>query len=390
LSTESDTPFNIARVEFTSFHVHGSHQWVFVEITDDDGNTGLAELAGPGATTEIARLTAQYAERLRLSPPISESDVTSQLGLTVEELEGNRTKATTVSALRTAITDAQARRSGVSLGEFLGGQRTKSVQLYGNMNRSMLPDDDGPRDRTPEAFAAAAREAIRRGYEVVKCAPFDEVRSPFEEPGLPESARAGIKRILAVREAIGPDVSLFVDCHSRFDLDSGIALEIFLQEANVAWYEEAVDGIKQPDVMKRIRERATMDVAGAESGYGVGLFRRIIEGDVMDVVMPDIKFCGGAGEAVEIGRVLEAIAPGSVSMHSPSGPASQLASAHVTAAFGGTRPLEHAWGEVEWRPSVLEPAERIESGRIYIPDGPGLGAKLDQSTVDARGRHWTL
>lgn len=390
MSTENDTPFNIARVEFTSFHVHGSHQWVFVEITDDNGNTGLAELAGPGATTEIAGLTAQYAERLRLSPPVGESDVTAQLGLTVEELEADHTKATTVSALRTAIADAQARRSGVSLGEFFGGQRTKSVQLYGNMNRSMLPDDDGPRDRSPKAFAAAAREAVRRGYKAVKCAPFDEVRSPFEEPGLPEAARSGIDRILAVREAIGPDVPLFVDCHSRFDLDSGIALEIALREANVAWYEEAVDGIAQPDVMKRIRERAMTDVAGAESGYGVGLFQRIIEGHVMDVVMPDIKFCGGAGEAVEIGRVLEAIAPGSVSMHSPSGPASQLASAHVTAAFGGTRPLEHAWGEVDWRPSVLEPAERIESGRIYIPDGPGLGANLDQSTVEARGRHWTL
>ena len=390
MSIESSRAFNIARVEFTSIHVHGSHQWVFVEITDDDGNTGLAELAGPGAATEIAGLTAEYAERLRLSPPMGESDVTAVLGLTVEELEADRARATAVSALRTAMADAQARQSGVSLGEFLGAQPTESVQLYGNMNRSMLPDDDGPRDRSPEAFAAAAREAIRRGYEVVKCAPFDEARSPFEEPGLPEAARSGIDRIVAVREAIGPDASLFVDCHSRFDLDSGIALEISLRESNVAWYEEAVDGIEQPDVMKRIRESATMDVAGAESGYGVGLFRRIIEGGIMDVVMPDIKFCGGAGEAVEIGRVLEEIAPGSVSMHSPSGPASQLSSAHVTAAFGGTRPLEHAWGEVDWRPSVLEPAERIESGRIYIPEGPGLGAKLDRSTVEARGRRWTL
>lgn len=390
MSTEGNGQFNITRVEFTSIHVRASHQWVFVEITDDDGNTGLAELAGSGAAAEIASLTAEYAERLRLSPPVGESDVTTQLGLTVEELEADRPKATAVSALRTAIADAQARQSGVSLTEFLGGQRTDSVQLYGNMNRSMLPDDDGPRDRSPEAFAAAAREAIRRGYEVVKCAPFDEARSPFEEPGLPEAARSGIDRIVAIREAIGPDIPLFVDCHSRFDLDSGIALEISLRESNVAWYEEAVDGIEQPDVMKRIRERATMDVAGAESGYGVGLFRRIIEGGVMDVVMPDIKFCGGAGEAVETGRVLEAIAPGSVSMHSPSGPASQLASAHVTAAFGGTRPLEHAWGEVDWRPSVLQPAERIESGRIYIPEGPGLGATLDRSTVESRGRRWTL
>ena len=298
--------------------------------------------------------------------------------------------ATAVSALRSAIADAQARRARVSLTEFLGGQKMDAVKLYGNINRSMLPDDDGPRDRSPEAFARAAREAISLGFEVVKCAPFDEARAPFEEPGLPEAARAGIDRITAVREAIGDDVPLFVDCHSRFDLDSGIALEVALRESNVTWYEEAVDGIKHPDVMRRIRERATMDVAGAESGYGIAMFRRIIEGGIMDVVMPDIKFCGGAGEAVEIGRVLEAFAPGSVSMHSPSGPVSQLASAHVSAAFKGTRPLEHAWGEVEWRASVLEPAERIESGRIYIPDGPGLGARIDQSAVEKRGRRWTL
>ena len=382
--------FHITRVEFVSVHVRGAHDWVFVEVTERDGYTGLAELAGPGAATEIAQLTADYAERLRLSPPSGESDIPARLGLAAAELEGDRVKATAVSALRTAIADAQARRARVSLTEFLGGQKMDAVKLYGNINRSMLPDDDGPRDRSPEAFARAAREAISLGFEVVKCAPFDEARAPFEEPGLPEAARAGIDRITAVREAIGDDVPLFVDCHSRFDLDSGIALEVALRESNVTWYEEAVDGIKHPDVMRRIRERATMDVAGAESGYGIAMFRRIIEGGIMDVVMPDIKFCGGAGEAVEIGRVLEAFAPGSVSMHSPSGPVSQLASAHVSAAFKGTRPLEHAWGEVEWRASVLEPAERIESGRIYIPDGPGLGARIDQSAVEKRGRRWTL
>ncbi|MDA1257922.1 MAG: hypothetical protein O3C10_08785 [Chloroflexi bacterium] len=387
--------FNIAGVNFSSIHVRGSHDWVFVEVSDGDGHTGLAELAGPGAATEIARLTAEYAERLRLSPPTDESEVVSVLGLTVAQLEGDRKMATAVSALRTAIADAQSRRAGVSLTEFLGGEKTDSVKLYGNLNRSMLPDDDGPRDRSPEAFATAARRAVSLGYEVVKCAPFDEARAPFEEPGLPEAARAGVDRIAAVREAIGDDVALFVDCHSRFDVDSAVALEITLRESNVAWYEEAVDGIEHPDLMKRIRERATMDVAGAETGYGVAVFRRMIEGGVMDVVMPDVKFCGGAGEAVKIGRILESFAPRSVSMHSPSGPASQLASAHATAAFaypstGEPRPLEHAWGEAEWRPSVLEPPERIGGGSIYIPDGPGLGARLDPATVARRGRRWSL
>ena len=340
MSAVSKDQFNIAQVEFTSIHVRGPPKWVFVAVSDGDGHTGLAELAGSGAATEIAKLTAEYAEQLRLSPPVNEADVTPRLGLTGADLEADRAKATAVSALRTAISDAQARRDGVGLTEFLGGQPMDSVMLYGNLNRSMLPDDDGPRDRSPEAFGRAAHEAIRRGYGVVKCAPFDEVRSPFEEPGLPEAARSGIDRIAAVRDAIGPDIPLFVDCHSRFDLDSGIALEIILRESNVSWYEEAVDGIAHPEVMKRIREHATMAVAGAESGYGVALFRRIIEGGVMDVVMP--------GDPPRVASLHEV--PGGLDAASSSG-----------AAIMASR--DSQW----WRYPVGQSPERVETDVVLSP-----------------------
>jgi L-alanine-DL-glutamate epimerase-like enolase superfamily enzyme len=132
-----------------------------------------------------------------------------------------------------------------------------------------------------------------------------------------------------------------------------------------------------------------MPVAGGEMAYGVELFRRLFDGGSLDIAMPDLKYCGGAGEAAAVGHEHESRHPASVSIHSPSGPASLLASAHATAAFNGARPLEHAIEEVSWRAMVLEPPERVESGALVIPQSPGLGAGLNPAFIADHGRRWT-
>jgi galactonate dehydratase len=120
----------------------------------------------------------------------------------------------------------------------------------------------------------------------------------------------------------------------------------------------------------------------------VAIFKRLVEEDVLDIVMPDVKFCGGPVEAYRTGMELEPSHPGSVSMHCPSGPVSLLASAHATAAFGNVLPLEHAVYEVGWRREVLEPFEVVKGGMLHLPEGPGLGARVDPVLVEMRGRRW--
>jgi galactonate dehydratase len=94
-----------------------------------------------------------------------------------------------------------------------------SIQLYANINRSMLANDDGLVDRSPDSFAGMAQRAIEAGFTTLKCAPFDEVRAPFKSSGLPRDAEMGLDRIQAAKAAIGTERKLLVDCHSRFDLE---------------------------------------------------------------------------------------------------------------------------------------------------------------------------
>ena len=318
----------------------------------------------------------------------------STSGSSEDDLAKDGVAASAVSSLRAAVADALARRAQLPLVEYLrmegglAGEVPDKVELYANINRSMLPDDHGPVDRSPDAFATAASTAVDAGFRTVKCAPFDECRSPFESTGLPPEADAGLERVRMVRQTIGDGVRLFIDCHSRFDIDSAIELGDELGSIGIDWFEEPVDPVRLTEDLLRIRDSVDLPFAGAEHGYGLSLFRSLIESEALDIVMPDVLHCGGPVEAFLIGCELESSNPGSVSLHCPSGPVSLATSAHATAAFGNALPMEHAVNEVDWRAEVLEPRERVVDGHFEFSGEPGIGGVLDYSTVFARGGRW--
>jgi len=383
-------------LSFSAIHVRAKTEWVHVSISDGSGTVGQGEITSTQLQRDVSPVVAHLANSLRGQRLVDDSDVLKLNKLVTGRLENDPIMATAVSGLRCAVADALARRAQLPLVDYLRelydhrGTAEREVQLYANINRSMLPDDDGPVDRSPDSFAAIARRAMEAGFATAKCAPFDECRAPFNTNGLPRKTEMGLDRIRAAKAIIGSERTLLVDCHSRFDLDSALALEPELREAGAGWYEEPVDPLKQTDNLRKIRNEAELPVAGGEHGYGLELFTRLIDENVLDVVMPDVKFCGGPSEAYLIGRELEARTAGSVSMHCPSGPLSLLVSAHVTSAFGNKIPLEHAVYEVEWRHEVMEPFEHIEQGYFKLPDGYGIGGRVDPVTVAIRGREWTM
>jgi galactonate dehydratase len=386
--------FNPTQLLFQKIHVRGPTDWVFFTLSDSEGTTGAGEITSTQLGKEIAPVVARLANRLRGERLTSDDDVLNFCRLPVEDLEKDMVLATAVSGLRCAVTDALAKRAQLPMADYIRQRHghaaapERRVRLYANMNRSMLPNDRGPVDRSPESFAKMAQRAVREGFITAKCAPFDECRAPFSKSGLPDETKNGLDRIRAAKEVLGKDRTLYVDCHSRFDMGSALELEEAMRDAGAGWFEEPVDPIKHMDDMRRIHDKVQLPTAGAESAYGTAIFKRLVEEEALDIVMPDVKFCGGPVEAYRTGMELEPSHPGSVSMHCPSGPISLLASAHATAAFGNVLPLEHAVYEVEWRREVMEPFEMVKDGHLHIPDGYGLGARVDPVAVEMRGRRW--
>ena len=366
------------RVELTSVRASAFTEWVHAEIFDAEGAGALVELSpGPDAVERVAASIAEIVDLLSGERVVEDAGVAAVVPADVAALPPRHPTRTAVSTVRTAVTMLQALKSGAGLTEMLGGASLDSVELYANINRALLGGV-----RTPSGFAREAERAVRRGFRTVKCAPFDEV-SPT---GPAESARPGIDRVAAVRDAVGPDVDVLVDCHSRFDaaVAPGVADE--LARLDVGWFEEPVEPTSAPDVLAGIAAAVDVPVAGGESGYGADFFDDLVRRGAVSVIMPDIKFCGGVTEARRAGVAAAARGAG-FSLHSPSGPVSLLASGHVTASVDGAMALEHAVNEAPWRAELLDPPELIESGRLRLPRGV-LAPALDQAVVSRYGRRW--
>ncbi len=375
-------PINLIGVNFSSVEVTERTTWTFAEFSDKEGVTELVEITWRNDARCVGDLLVQFLGALGGQDIEDESTIEAMLGVDPNELQTHQSLAASVSALRTGIEGLQAQHEGISLTEALGGVSQESVPLYANINRCLLGNN-----RTPEDFACAASRAVADGFTVIKCAPFDDLH---EKPGPAEVmavAKPGIDRVAAVRTAVGPQVQVLVDCHSRFRRDTAPLISQEFARLDVDWFEEPMDPAEDPEGLAQVARSATMPTAGGESGYGQRFFDRLVDCGALSVIMPDTKFCGGVGEAYRCG-VSAAKLGARVSLHSPSGPVSQLASAHVTAAMPGSMSLEHAVYEVSWRAELMSPPERIEGGRFWFPGGSGIGAALNAEIVSRYGTTW--
>ncbi len=369
----------LSTLRYASVAVNDRTQWNFAEIGDAQGLTAVVETTSGG---DVASRLTPLMQALTGRPIQNEADVVRVTGLTPRQLSRDFALATAVSAVRTAVVDIGAQREGVSLTRALGGEPAASVELYANTNRHLLTTARRPCD-----FALTAERAVRDGFRTVKCTPFDEVDPSAPGADLLELARPGLDRLAAARRAIGPDITLLVDCHSRFDLASAPAVADELAQLDVGWFEEPVNPERDPEVLAEIASRVSMPVAGGEHAYGAEFFVRLVASRAVQVAMPDIKHCGGVAEAMRAAELV-ALKGGRTSLHGPSGPVSILAGAHVTAAMPSALPLEFGVYECPWRTELLDPPEHIHNGRLHLPAGPGLGARLNPAALQRRGQTW--
>src|SRR5881275_2878732 len=123
-----------------------------------------------------------------------------------------------------------------------------------------------------------------------------------------------------------------------------------------------------------------MPSAGGEVIYGTRGFLPYINAGSVDIVMPDVKYCGGMLELKKIASLTEA-AGLKVAPHGPASPVGNVAAAHVCAGIPNFLILEYSFGEVPWRAELIDPPEELSKGNIRLPARPGMGIRLNERTA---------
>jgi galactonate dehydratase len=182
--------------------------------------------------------------------------------------------------------------------------------------------------------------------------------------------------VKAVRAVIGPKRDLLVDAHSHFDRERGVALARALERLNLYWLEEVT---KPPD-LPAINEAARMPTAGGEAIYGVQGFLPYVQARAVDILMPDVKYCGGMLELKKIAALGEA-AGMKIAPHGPASPVGNIAAAQVCAAIPNFQILEFAFGEAPWRAELVNPPEELKNGVWTMSERPGLGVDWNETIL---------
>lgn len=323
-----------------------SHACGFTRASDEDDDRTAAEIRRLFSTVAGEPSTGRALDRLEAAHR-------------AEAADGGLLKQTAYSGLEQALCDLAAREAGLPLCDWLGGRVRDRIPVYANINRACSRRD-------PADFAEKASQAVAEGFRAVKAAVFDDM--PAAPPEL------GIERLQAMRVALGPDVRLMVDCHSRFSVQQAIDVARRLEPVELAWYEEPVDP-EDIAANQAIRRAIRQPMAGGEMLFGVEGFEEIAQAGVFATIMPDVKHCGGQREGRRIARMAAEYGL-AVSPHNPSGPVSMAHSAHWACSTPNCPILEHAWGEADWRPELLDPPEVFDDGALAVSDRPGIGCEL--------------
>lgn len=359
----------ITSLETRLVHVNHRGDWLHVLLHTDNGLTGFGEASHGGFGPNRDRLVEQVLQH-QVQPVLLACDPTriSTTMLRLNALADGLAAATAVSATEQALHDLAGKRLGVSTSALFGDGSPQPIPLYANFNRAV-------RERTPESFARTALEAKAAGYTAIKLAPFDGIdQLRIREPEQRALVQRGIDSIAAVHDAVGSAIDVMVDCHSSFDAGTVIMVARELAALGVTWFEEPLPlhNIDEHVVLRREVHRLGMELVGGELLFGVGGFYPWIAADAFDVIMPDVKHCGGMGALRAIGE-LAAARGVSVAPHNPSGPVSTIVSGHALAGLATFRSLEIAFGEVPWRADVVGGAEQIERGHLVLPTSLGHG-----------------
>ena len=355
--------------------------WLVVRLGTDAGLTGLGEASDAFG---FANTTAENAAAMRSQLQALFELIEGRSPFEVERFRqraasiagGGLVPATAVSAIEQAMWDLAGQALEVPTYVLFGGQVRDSLPVYANINRATSP-------RTPAGFGAAAARAVGDGFRALKAAPFDGFPAPGSPAAAVEAAvETGIASVVAMRNAVGPDVDIMVDCHSFFDVELAVRVANRLEPQRLAWYEEPVAPESLDDTLA-IKGRIRQPMAGGELLFGLGGFTPLIRRRAFDVIMPDVKHCGGL---LELTRIAAAAADERilVAPHHPSGPISTAASVHAGAGAANVNFLELQYGEVSWRSDVLVPVERFVDGSIAVPDRPGLGIELNDDVIRRR------
>ncbi|MFC1650449.1 mandelate racemase/muconate lactonizing enzyme family protein [Candidatus Latescibacterota bacterium] len=370
--SSSPSELKITDLKCAYMRGHGVH--LFVKIYTNQGIVGIGE--GMDAVRGTYGLVKSMGDRLKGKNPLDVyrlfEDIRkggvfggAQAGVFISVL----------SAVEIALWDLAGKALGLPVYRLLSGKFRDKLHMYTHPRLNL---------REPEKIAAECLDAQKAGYDAIKFS-LDWNDDPnkldaYNTTANNKEVERMVNQVAAVREAVGPYMGIAAEMHTRYDLPTGIKMAKALEPYNLMWMEEPIPA-ENMDSLRQINQSTSVSVCVGENLFLAHDFRKLLDKQAADIVMPDVEKCGGLGEAQRIANLANLyyvpFAP-----HMVATPLGMMASAHVCASVPNFLSLEsHMMSrEEQWRELVTE-FPIIENSFLTLSEKPGIGIELNEDGV---------
>lgn len=356
---------------------------IFVKVETDEGITGVGESRPPNKTSAVLGYLADSMARYVIGHDPFEIEKLTQRMFREDFGRAGEIVMTGIALIEIACWDIMGKALNQPVYRLLGGAVRDKIKAYANGWYTV--------ERTPEQFHAAAKAAVSKGYRALKVDPFG---GGFYELERAEKNRC-IALVEAIRDAVGPDVEIFIEMHGRFNPATAIDLARDLAPLKPGWFEEPVPP-ENIAALKKVSDAIAplgVPIATGERLHTPFEFRELFESQAADIIQVDPTHFGGLLWTKKLAGWAEAyyqlMAP-----HNVGGPVSTAAALHLAASMPNFKIQEHFNDFAEAFVKDAAPGlPEIKDGHFPLPPGPGLGVNLNEDVIRAhpqRELHFNL
>jgi L-rhamnonate dehydratase len=347
-----------------------------VRVHTDTGLIGLGEV---DSSPEVVKAIIDAPKSHRLCTGLAAS-IVGEDPLDVERLWERMYRASVwfgrrgaalqaMSGIDLALWDLKGKILEQPVYKLLGGALRTQIPAYASV---LMPD-------TPSEVHAEVTRWRDQGFSAVKLG--------WGPLGI--DLTSDVARVAAARDAAGERMHVMIDLgfYPGESLDSGWDASAVLDFARRVepyrpyWLEEFLP----PDDLngfRRVAEGTTIRTAAGENMMGRYEFVDLMDRGKVSIVQPDLTRSGGLTECRRIAMLAHDRGIPCVP-HAWSTGLIKAASMHLIASIPNALFLEYALPDTPMNRDLFGMGVEVSDGSARVPEGPGLGVRLDEAVVSA-------
>ena len=352
-------PTKIERIETMLWN-----RWLLVRIYCEDGTVGIGEGGVHGWQRPTQTMLEVMSAYLRGQDP-HRIEHHYQFLYRSSHFMGAVVQGA-LSAIDIALWDIKGKRLGVPIYDLMGGKTRDKVRCYVHVHGDTI-----------EKLTQDAALKTRQGFTAVRFAPWG--RDFYLHKSYSAWAEEAVRRVGAVREAVGPDIDLCVELHRQMNPAESIALGRRLEQFHPFFYEDPMLP-DSPARMGDVQERCALPIATGERFTTIFEFQQLLENKGCAYVRPgplSVRRPDRLQEGSSHGR-------GPTRESDPAQPLSPVSTAacvQLDACIPNFALQEYTGESEPPKSELLQQPLRLEDGYLIVPEGPGLGIALNDAAI---------